>query len=274
MNELSKFLATATPQQSKEFWKLYATKLAKSIQLDPTSADVKDALDIVALDGWGDSRSGRDWEWRARNWNRKGNYFYDPYNDEVLECPVDRNKIDYDTDVPIFPNLAAPILKLFRGNSAMWEEEYKANRRNTSSQRANGTAKTQQQTGTNDMTNKIKNTADKVLDTNKEATKIAAKLATGKTANTFFLKKIAAKLPWYAKIFGKKKEVVENPVAKLVTAELAKTLSVHFAPENDKLSYIADAMVQEAMVDITVNSEMLNNLINDLESMVNIPESL
>jgi hypothetical protein len=120
--------------------------------------------------------------------------------------------------------------------------------------------------------NTMKNTMNKVLDKNKQAVQIAAKLSAGKTANSFFLNKLVGKFPWYAKFFSKKNKVQDNPIAKIVAAQTAMTLVTHFAPTNEKLNYIAEGMVEEALVDVTVNSQALEKMIGELEGLVTLPE--
>ena len=130
--------------------------------------------------------------------------------------------------------------------------------------------------GTNTITTKespMKRTMNKMLDTNKEAAHIAAKLTAGKVSNNFVLGKLMGSFPWYTKLFAKKKDFSENPVAKLVTAQTAAAAIAHFAPDNAKLAYISEAMVQDALLDVTYNSELLENMVAELENIVKLPGS-
>lgn len=126
---------------------------------------------------------------------------------------------------------------------------------------------------TNDKsTNKRKTMIDNIIESNKEALTISAKLATGKTANTMFLRKMVGHFPWYTKMFAKKHKVEDNVIAKLVTAQTALALASHFAGDNKKLTYVAEAMVQDAMVDLTVNSAILDNLLTELDGLITLPD--
>jgi len=124
----------------------------------------------------------------------------------------------------------------------------------------------------NKQESKMKNTLNKAVDVNKTALTIAAQLATGKTANSFFLSKILGKFPWYTRMFAKKHDITNDPIAKMVTAQTALVLATHFAPDNAKLNYVAEGMVQEALVDITVNSQMLDGLIKELDTLITLPD--
>lgn len=116
-----------------------------------------------------------------------------------------------------------------------------------------------------------------VIEQNKDAVKLAAKLSVGKTANAFLLDAVTSKLPWYAKLFGKTDAVRSNPLTKVATAQLANLLAQHFAQGNEKVAYVADAMLQEAMVDLITNADVVNDLITKLGSfagtLTDVPET-
>lgn len=120
----------------------------------------------------------------------------------------------------------------------------------------------------------VENTAKKVVEDNKVAASIVAKLGAGKVANRFLIGKFAAKLPWYSRLFGGAAKMQENALAKMVAAQTANALATHFAKDNAKLKYISEAMLQDAMYDMTVNSNVLERLVTELEGMVKLPESL
>lgn len=104
------------------------------------------------------------------------------------------------------------------------------------------------------------------VEQNKEALQLAAKLSVGKTANAFLVDALTSKLPWYAKLFGQKQALKDNPLTKVATAQLANLLAQHFAKGNPKVTYVADAMLQEAMVDLITNADVVNDLITKLGS--------
>lgn len=123
------------------------------------------------------------------------------------------------------------------------------------------------QNTTKQETNTMQKLVNDMVTANKEALNVAAKLSVGKTANSTLLAALTSKLPWYAKLFGGKKDLMENPLARVASAQLAVALSKHFAPRNEKLAYVADAMLQESMVELITNGEQLQSLITQLEAL-------
>jgi hypothetical protein len=111
----------------------------------------------------------------------------------------------------------------------------------------------------------LEKTFNALVEKNKEAAQIAGKLAVGKTANNFLLEKLLGTMPWYTRLFGKS-QFRDNPIAKLATAQLAVALSLHFAKGNDKVAYVADAMLQDAAVDLLTNSKILEDVVAQLSS--------
>ncbi len=200
---------------------------------------------------WGAPRGGKGWTQRAKNWYNSKEVLQYQGNFAVPFTGMDVHEV-----LPIFPVYAyRALLKAVERLNGFPTDGLTNN---------NLTNSTQEKT--------MKNTLNKVIDKNKQAVQIAAKLSAGKTANSFFLNKLVSKFPWYAKVFSKKNKVAENPVAKVVAAQTAMTLVTHFAPTNDKLNYIAEGMVEEALVDVTVNSQTLENMIGELESLVTLPD--
>jgi hypothetical protein len=186
---------------NKEFWRKYLPLLAKSIRVVPnTSTPYKD------WKGVSEDRDGYPWASRANRWKRPDVFWY---NDTTLEVKTSEDCNIY-TDIPLFPNYAKRAMEgldltldltldplgTIPSSTIGWEFK------NIKQE--------------NNMKDKLQNTANAVLDQNKIAAKLAGKLSMGKTANHFFLSKLAGKLPWYAKFFGKKNELQDNPVAKLV----------------------------------------------------------
>ena len=227
-------------QLTKEFWSQYLPLLSKSIRVQTNTDDPEN---FIRAKGWGESTQVSQMPWAARvnNWKASNDVdFYSVYADKLVS---DGATHDYHSCIPLFPNLV----------------------RKCSVRAAQASNNQKQDTP-------MKDTMNKVLDTNKQAVQIAAKLATGKTANSFFLNKLLGKFPWYAKVFSKKNDMVNNPIAKIVAAQTALTLVTHFAPNNKKLNYITEGMVQEALVDVTVNSAALEKMIGELENLVTLPD--
>jgi hypothetical protein len=108
---------------------------------------------------------------------------------------------------------------------------------------------------------------DRVLAGNKDAVQLSAKLSVGKAANRVISSRLAKAFPWYAKLFGQHKEVTNNPFVRVGTAEAIYAAVQHFQPDNTKLQYVAEAMLQEAMVDVATNSDALNGMIKELEAL-------
>jgi len=108
---------------------------------------------------------------------------------------------------------------------------------------------------------------DRVLNQNHDAVKLAGKLSVGKTANQILTNKLAGTFPWYAKLFGKHREAMSNPFMRVGTAEAVLAAVEHFYPDNQKLKYVAEAMLQEAMVDVATNSNALKSVISELEAL-------
>lgn len=226
------------------FWENYLPLLAKSIHVKYRNKPK--AFASPNNPGWGDSRDGYPWSSRAPKWYSSTTFgYYLPskfFTGEI--AGLDLRKV-----IPMFPSYVIKALEATVTNNKIEQEEPK-------------------------MMNNLKTTTDKVLNKNKESARIATKLMAGKTANTFLLSKLLGNFPWYAKLWGKRNKVEENPLAKLIAAETAMTLVTHFAPENDKLNYIAESMVDEALVDITYNSAMLENFILELDKAVKLPAGL
>lgn len=238
MNTLLQTLRGLSTQEEDCFWVEYLKELSRSIKVAYDTTPI----DFMRQPGFDAPYGIRTWAQRQESWySSKGVFCWSMPNGftEHKNAFVNRK-------IPIFPNYAIKALKRIT-----YEEHNKEE--------------------TITMKNQTINT---LVNKNKNAVAIAAKLATGKTANSFFLNKLVTKLPWYAKLFGKKKEIESNPLAKLITAQTAMALATHFAPDSKKLNYIAESMVEESIVDISVNSVMLENLIKELEDVVSLPSNL
>lgn len=122
--------------------------------------------------------------------------------------------------------------------------------------------------------NKMKSLFDKVVNTNKDAAIMAAQLTAGKTANDFIQSKMYASLPWYARLFAKKKDAKNNGLAKLAVANAAVGLAQHFGKDDPRLRYISEAMLQDAMVAITRDSDMVEKFISEITAAVAIPNEI
>lgn len=102
--------------------------------------------------------------------------------------------------------------------------------------------------------NKMKESVTKVVDTNKSAALLTAQIGVGQAANKSVSKLIKKQLPVMVRGYA------EEPIGKLVIANLVNFAVQQYAGENKKAVTVADAMVQSAMLD------MLNQL--DVEELV------
>lgn len=123
-------------------------------------------------------------------------------------------------------------------------------------------------------TPKMKSLFDKLVNTNKDAAVMAAQLTAGKTANDLIQSKLYASLPWYARLFAKKKDAKNNGLAKLATANIAVGLAQHFGNNDPRLQYISEAMLQDAMVALTRDSEMVEKFIGEITEAVKVPSEI
>jgi hypothetical protein len=243
---------------NKEFWAEYLPLISQSINVAVYSLDkiyLTCPRAFVSNQEWG----GRNWESRASRWAQTSGVRW--YNTRLNYVQLGNKPVDYQICIPLFPSLLSRCSH-FNGFGNVTTTTY-----------VNGTTKETHTTKSNTKEDStMKNTLNKLVDKNKDAVAIAAKLSTGKTANSFFLNKLVGKFPWYAKVFSRKNDLATNPVAKMVAAQTAMTLVTHFASDNKKLNYVAEGMVQEALVDVTVNSKVLESMIKELENLVTIPE--
>lgn len=244
---------------------------------------------FVASNGWGDSKEGYSWESRVNYWKGERTMWF--LGSQLLEGYAGVGSC---YNIPVFINWfnhsMDKAVALTKGNTYPTQHEkeqinqlkYERNKRISYAIKNDKHDKLHTNyfpysEGFNINSfkkedSKMKKVFNEVLDTNKEALQIATKLSAGKTANSFFLNKLFGKFPWYARLFGKKNEFANNPLAKLASANMAKTLVTNFASDNEKLNYIADSMVQDSMVALTRDSALLDSMIKELESMIDTPD--
>lgn len=255
--------------QLAEFMEEYLPLLARSIKVDYKRNGERwrenCVLDFINSSGWGGRT--QSWKFRLFTWQRStGTIFYDTKSKKFCKPTEDQlAEGNYSQHLPIFRGYAEQALKKISKpeEPARILPYYSYND-------TTYTPPQEKQT----MKNTLKNTADTLLKTNKEAALMATKLSVGKTSNAFVMNKLLGNFPWYAKFFSKKKDFLDNPLAKLAAAETAATLVAHFAPDNKKLAYIAESMVQDAVVEVTYSSDQLESLITELQDLVKLPDFL
>lgn len=247
--------------------------------------------------GWGAARGSSSWPKRAQSWytdKKKSLILYKDW-DHKMVLDIYQEGIDVLTTIPVWlssldftkeityddltelckkSNLCQEILLegsgLATGSSPYIVERTKSRSGEPSPYFLNTESFSLKiESNTNMTTTKaitIPSALTSAVEQNKEALQLAAKLSVGKTANSFLVDALTAKLPWYAKLFGQKQALKDNPLTKVATAQLANLLAQHFAKDNAKVTYVADAMLQEAMVDLITNADVVNDLITKLGS--------
>lgn len=108
---------------------------------------------------------------------------------------------------------------------------------------------------------------DKLKDKNIEAGKAAAVLVTGRTATNIVMDKLVSRMPFLTRLF-KGNEVKNNELARLAAAQTALALQLQFAPDNEKLGQVTEAMVKSTMAETALNSKVLKDLGDKLESLI------
>lgn len=198
------------------------------------------------------SRDGYDWEARARKWRDDGN--------EVLSQTLDpyaTGITNFSRVLPIFPSM------LKRAKALVAKEgTYKGNQ--PANFKTEPAVRQDQNTQENTMLDNAKETLDTVVDQNKEAAKLSAKLGVGRAANEFITAKLKKTLPFYKRWF------IGNDLdwlGKLAVAQVTNAAIQHTS-ENEKLRTIGDAMLQESVVESTVYSDKFSDLIKGLEEAV------
>lgn len=296
MKTLQERFANLNKKGKKIALDTYLKRLGQSINVDYESKDRNTLSSYIMAfkhsPGWGNPKQGYSWKERVDYWDRAETLWLNDSASNLIEI---RDKRHWASDyIPAFPRWLEEAISKAESTKKVSTDKYytlkkliedeqvkRDNKKIENDKKVQGILdqlnNSSIQTGripSKIKETKMKRVLNEVLQTNKEAFEIGTKLTAGKTANSFFLNKLFGHFPWYAKLFGNKKTLVNNPLAKLATANLAKVLAENFAAGNDKLEYVADAMVQDAMVDLTRDSAIVDKLIQELESIVDLPQKL
>lgn len=241
----------------------YLTRLNKSIHLtleefEETPAELLHSLGaentvevlelISELQGFGKPKGSLSWTQRVAYWNRDSEILANIGGELIVinEGKFDSNLMKSSVGfIPLFENYMTN--KFYKKTTVKQEKET-----------------------TMQNTKSVKSLMNSLVESNKDAAYMSAKLTAGKTANSLIQDKLVSMLPWYSRLFAKKKE---NPVAKLVTANIAVALTTHFAKDT-KLKFVSDAMLQDAMVAMTRDSDMVDKFIKELTDAVKVPDSV
>lgn len=111
--------------------------------------------------------------------------------------------------------------------------------------------------------NMIKNTVEKMIETNKVSAVRTAKLELGKSANKLVLAKVKTQLPPFIKGYA------ESPIAELIVGNIVAGLLIQFAPNNKKANILSDAMIA-AGVQVAVEQFDVPGLVKELLANVDI----
>ena len=259
-----------TTQQQIQAVDRYLKRLGQSIKVNYISPKYTTSwhdlvTQFVHSSGYNKSRDNLGWVARQSNWydkrpetgcfhaNHRGEWEYKVNN-------VQKRHYENVLAVPVFGQWFDESLKKAKKSNNYDSDKYSV----YNSDLKNPTIRPEGK--------QMNRTIDNVLESNKDAAKIAGKLTVGKTANTLILEKLYKHLPWYAKLFGKRKTAINNGVSKLVAANVAAVLSQHFAGRNTKLTYVTEAMIQDAMVDFTRDSKIVDSLLEELTELVDLPD--
>ena len=115
----------------------------------------------------------------------------------------------------------------------------------------------------NKMTNKLTQVAGNVVDVNKDALKLAAKLEVGKVATAQLKKVVKPKLPMMVRGYA------DSPLFDIVLANAVGVALREYASNNEKAQIVAEAMIQSAAVEM-VSSFNINDMINEMLETIDI----
>lgn len=243
MNENIVRLKRLSRKGMAEFLQFYLPILSKSIKVDFTKIIEGKTYNPTYCPGWGESRGASSWSQRYDAWIENGTDFM--YLKSLSVVPNKSEKLWYGSEyIPLFANYVKKALDMC--------EPVKESKKESKPKEKN----------------RMKNLFDKAVNVNKDAAKQAAQLTTGKAANQLLIKRLMGTMPWYARLVSRKEGMADNPIAKLIAANIASVLGENFAGGNSKISYVTDAMVQDAMLDLSYNSDLVKDLLNQLEGLV------
>ena len=262
--------------QLEELLKKVGKSLNLSVRTEAIYNEAPSTSDVF-VSGLGKAKHGASWKDRVEFWAsgnstpeywffiRRGTLHFVDIEDIGEEWIV-KDAIKY-TMLPIFPHYGFDVKKFLAkckenptiiNGSDLANSFYAPNAKPFSISQGN-----------KNMFDKL---ASRMTQVNQEAAKTTAQLSVGRAANQTLRSALAQTFPWYARLMGQHKQVVDNPFARLATAEMVAASVAQFQPDNKKLQYVADAMVTEAMSEVVLNSEMFKGVINQLEGLAkNLP---
>ncbi len=112
---------------------------------------------------------------------------------------------------------------------------------------------------------KLKQTANIMLEANKDAAGNTAKLVAGRIINARLSKIVKPKLPMYARGYA------GTPIGEAVIANVVASALIHFMPSNQKVVLAADSMIQAAMLEFAGSFD-IEGMVDELLDGVKLPE--
>lgn len=229
------------------------------IEYYPTDGDP--VKDFRYSEGYGSQKESFSWESRVFFWaNTYSTKFLIPwYKKEVYRVLSSKELIELIKNKEVHPEKVVPLFANYanKGGCTMSVENIIANLKIKEQEKP-----------------KMKNFLNTMLDANKDAAVLGAKLTVGKTVNDFLGAKLYKSLPWFTRLFSSKKNATNSAVTKLVAANLVTAAVKVKGGNNEKLEYIAEAMLQDAMVCATRDTEFLNDLISQVEKAASLPDGV
>lgn len=276
---IGQYLRNSLPQSIKIDWPRTVRDAPRDTFLRKLTSEIKVQGESRFFDsvlGWGASRGQSSWTKRTQSWYKEKDksLVLRPSSHHgitymILDTPYE--DMDGLTTIPVWlSNLDWGSFSANSPDSELFEAVWAGNLSQETPApfvaNTNSTFQINTESKTMNKSIQIPTAFNAAIEQNKEALQLAAKLSVGKAANAFLVDALTAKLPWYAKMFGQKQAIKDNPLTKVATAQLANLLAQHFAQGNIKVTYVADAMLQEAMVDLITNADIVNDLITKLGS--------
>jgi hypothetical protein len=254
-NSTIRRLFALTSEQAEQFWPIYLQKLSRSIRLQRQAVNFRHYADMLADSPNRDGYSLKDrvkwWakdsyfvtiDTDAENWQTIREYGeitkshlwkYEPNGEQNSRYGCFRN-IDQNSTLNLFYAQTVPLFEQFVKQAL---DKVNATSDNSNNSNTEGNEK---------MTIKQKaaNTANSLVNLNVDAAKNAAFISMGTVANTLVAEKVAPHMPLIIRGQAKK------PTGRLLMANVFAAGVKQFAPENEKLALVADAMVNEAMLSV------------------------
>lgn len=260
--EIARAFNSMTEGNKLKVLKHYIPRLVASVQVRANP----DLLHTPAkfLRDWckhsGGSRSGTSWDDRVSRWESDGAMWLTLDADTGYSFTVARDQRQSTRfAIPIFKSWITVAMATVQTNQTEKEEIPTISHSGFTTSAPEQTTKKEE---TSTMNN-IKNTTATLSTQHKEAAKLSAKLAVGRTANEFVMDKLAKMFPWY-----KRRAIKKNAMLKVLTAEVINAIAQHTG--NSKASLLGDAMLQEAFIEGTVYSSVLTDIIKSLEDTIDL----